>query len=49
MTVVQQLLAPETPGEHTLTLDLVREQVAWFSDRNADTSLSWSVEVVSPE
>jgi len=49
VTVVQQVLAPATPGDHTLTLDLVREQVAWFSDRNADTSVSWSVEVVSPE
>ncbi len=48
VTVLQQVLAPETSGDYTLTLDLVREQVAWFSDRNPDTAVSWVIEVVSP-
>jgi Uma2 family endonuclease len=30
-------------------LDLVREHVAWFSDRNDDAPVSWVVEVISPE
>jgi hypothetical protein len=49
VTLVQRLLAPEVPGDYTVTLDLVREQVAWFSDKDPDSSTSWSVEVVSPD
>ena len=49
ITVAQQVLAPEAPGNYTLTLDLVREQVAWFSDQNPASSVHWVVEVVSPE
>ena len=49
VTVVQQVLAPEASGDHTLTLDLVREQVAWFSDQNPESSVHWAVEVVSPD
>jgi hypothetical protein len=49
VSVIQQLLAPETPGDYTLTLDLVREQVAWFSDKNPASSVHWRVEIASPE
>jgi len=49
VSVAQRVLAPEAPGNYTLTLDLVREQVAWFSDQSPASSVNWVVEVVSPE
>jgi hypothetical protein len=49
LTAVQQILAPDPPGNYTLTLDLVREHVAWFSDQAPDSSVDWIVEVVSPD
>lgn len=49
VAVIQQVLAPDASGEYTLQLDLVREQVAWFSERAVDTSVSWSVEVLPRE
>ncbi len=41
------LRAPAQPGRYRLQLDLVREGVAWFSERGA-TTLESEVEVVAP-
>jgi hypothetical protein len=30
--------APQQPGEYTLEIDLVQEQVAWFSDKGSPTA-----------
>ena len=49
VTVNPQILPPDAPGTYTLTLDLVREQIAWFSDQNPDSSKDWAVEVISPD
>ena len=48
ITVVMDLIAPEETGQHSLVLDLVREHVAWFSDRNEDAAISWVVDVLPP-
>ena len=47
--VIQEILAPEAAGSQVLTLDLVREQVAWFSERNAEASVHWTVTVTDAE
>jgi hypothetical protein len=49
VTVNPQILPPDAPGTYTLTLDLVREQIAWFSDQNPDSAKDWAVEVISPD
>ena len=49
VSVVQEVIAPQDIGQHILVLDLVRERLAWFSDRNDDAPVSWVVEVISPE
>ena len=46
LELVQAVVAPEEPGLFYLQLDLVRERVAWFSDRNAETTLSMPVEIL---
>ena len=48
VTVVMDLIAPEEIGKHSLVLDLVREHVAWFSERNQDAALRWVVDVLPP-
>ncbi|MEE8278898.1 MAG: hypothetical protein V3R89_09295 [Thermoanaerobaculia bacterium] len=35
--VSQAVTAPSTPGVYTLKLDLVREKVSWFSEKNPET------------
>ena len=32
------ITAPKDPGEYTLEVDLVQEQVAWFSDKGSPTA-----------
>lgn len=32
------ITAPKDPGEYTLEIDLVQEQVAWFSDKGSPTA-----------
>ncbi|MEE8137251.1 MAG: hypothetical protein V3T81_00015, partial [Thermoanaerobaculia bacterium] len=36
--VSQAVTAPSAPGVYTLSLDLVREKVSWFSERNPDNA-----------
>lgn len=38
ITVPLQVTAPQNPGEYTLEVDLVQEQVAWFSDKGSTTA-----------
>ena len=33
-----QITAPKEPGEYTLEVDLLQEQVAWFSDKGSTTA-----------
>lgn len=33
-----QITAPKDPGEYTLEVDLLQEQVAWFSDKGSPTA-----------
>jgi hypothetical protein len=33
-----QVTAPKEPGEYVLDLDLIQEQVAWFSDKGSPTA-----------
>lgn len=42
-----EVRAPDAPGSYLLELDLVRERVAWFSDRNPGSTLRVPVEVVA--
>jgi hypothetical protein len=44
----QQVQAPAEPGMYTLALDLVRERVIWFSQRNGGNTFKARVEVVAP-
>lgn len=37
-TVPLQVTAPATPGEYSLEVDLIQEQVAWFSDKGSPTA-----------
>jgi hypothetical protein len=46
MTAVREVMAPAAPGTYVLTLDLVYELVAWFSDKNGDDIYRATVEVV---
>ncbi|MEE8522981.1 MAG: hypothetical protein V3T72_03535, partial [Thermoanaerobaculia bacterium] len=48
VTMTQQVTAPEEPGTYVLTLDLVYELIAWFSDKNGDDVYRATVEVVAP-
>jgi hypothetical protein len=48
-TAVQEVTAPDEPGTYVLTLDLVYELVAWFSDRNGDDVYRATVEVMPPD
>jgi uncharacterized membrane protein len=32
------ITAPKDPGEYTLEVDLLQEQVAWFSDKGSPTA-----------
>jgi hypothetical protein len=43
-----QVTAPATPGRYELVLDLVRESVAWFSDRRAESAYRLALDVVEP-
>ncbi len=43
--VSQEVEAPAAPGAYTLAIDLVREQIAWFSDRNGGNVCEAKVEV----
>jgi hypothetical protein len=40
-----EIQAPERPGDYRLVFDAVREQVAWFSDKNPDTTRARLVHV----
>jgi len=40
--------APEAPGRYVLVLDLVRENIAWFSSRDPAAALRLTVEVEAP-
>jgi len=33
-----QITAPKDPGEYTLDIDMVQEQVAWFSEKGSGTA-----------
>lgn len=33
-----QITAPKEPGEYTLEIDMVQEQVSWFSDKGSPTA-----------
>ncbi|MCP4658796.1 MAG: hypothetical protein GY856_25575 [bacterium] len=46
VAMAQTVLAPSTPGRYTLVLDLVFEEVAWFSQHNGGNVLRLPVEVV---
>ncbi|MGB5658213.1 MAG: hypothetical protein WBO54_01925 [Thermoanaerobaculia bacterium] len=46
LELVQAVTAPEVPGRYYLQLDLVRERVAWFSDKNDGNTLQLSVEIL---
>jgi hypothetical protein len=37
-TIPLQVTAPRNPGEYLLDIDLVQEQVAWFSDKGSSTA-----------
>jgi hypothetical protein len=37
-TLPLQVTAPGNPGEYTLEVDLVQEQVGWFSDKGSQTA-----------
>jgi hypothetical protein len=37
-TVPLQITAPKDPGEYLLEIDLVQEQVSWFSDKGSPTA-----------
>lgn len=43
----QTVEAPTAPGTYTLAIDLVREQIAWFSDRNGGDTCDASVVVAA--
>ncbi len=45
--VRQKVEAPTTPGTYTLAVDLVREQIAWFSDRNGGNTCDATVVVAA--
>jgi hypothetical protein len=42
-----KIQAPAEPGDYLLELDLVREQVSWFSDRNPTSTRRVPVKVVA--
>lgn len=44
----QQVQAPDEPGIYQLELDLVREKIAWFSDRREGNTCRVTVEVGAP-
>jgi hypothetical protein len=44
-TAVREVTAPEEPGTYELTLDLVYELIAWFSDKNGGRVHRATVEV----
>ena len=48
LELVQVVTPPESPGRYVLELDLVREGVAWFSDRNDGSTLRIPVEILPP-
>ncbi len=43
----QQVEAPSAPGTYTLAVDLVREQIAWFSARNGGNTCDATVVVTA--
>jgi hypothetical protein len=45
--VGQRVEAPTAPGTYTLSVDLVREQIAWFSDRNGGNTCEATVVVAA--
>lgn len=47
LAVAQRVFAPERPGRYVLELDLVFEQVAWFSDRDPGSVYRTEVEVTA--
>jgi hypothetical protein len=49
VVAAQRVRAPEEPGRYVLELDLVFEQVAWFSDRNGGNVHRIEIEVTAGE
>ena len=48
LELVQTVRAPEVAGRFLLQLDLVRERVAWFSDKNDANTVRFPVEILAP-
>jgi len=46
LEIVQAVTAPEAPGLYYLELDLVRERVAWFSEKNDHGTFRRPVEIL---
>lgn len=46
LAVRQHLVAPENPGNYTLELDLVREEVDWFSRRGDSNTTRINVQIL---
>ncbi len=46
LEILQAITAPEAPGMYYLELDLVRERVAWFSERNDSNTLRSPLEIL---
>jgi hypothetical protein len=49
VTVLLQVETPGAPGSYVLELDLVRERIAWFSERRDGQSLTRPIEIVPAE
>ena len=45
-TLSLEIQAPKAPGRYLLELDLVREYVSWFADRNGGNTYRAQVEVM---
>jgi hypothetical protein len=45
----QRVVAPQTPGTYRLAIDLARETISWFSERNGGNTCDAMVRVEAPE